>query len=221
MPKNIPPELRASETVTIRLTRQQKALLERVASALELSVTDVIRSHVFQMAKQLGLTPEEADGATEGLPGRRRSSRPPLFSTPAPSQPPGSLQPGRAAPPVVFGDLAGLYQETFAERGEGTRRELDDAVRYLTEAREGEAEPLLPSGLGIAEITPGRLAALRERLRGAPMRLSRKNLILTYLRMMLHHAFKRRELAFDVAPGAELRAITAAEVADPWSDPAR
>lgn len=216
MPRSVPPALRASETVTIRLTRQQRALLVRAAAALGMTITDFLKDHICRTANQLGLEtdPGEASfstpAAADRAPGRSSAS----WSAPPP---PDSTAPGPPGEgPAAFGELARRYRATFAERGEGTRRELDEAVRFLTEPR-GGGGALLPPETPLRDLSAELLGRLRDGLRDSPLRLSRKNLILTYLRMMLHSAFKRREIAVDFAPGAELRPIAASEVADPWS----
>jgi len=207
----------------MRLTKQQKALLERVAAALEMTATDLLRDYIQQTAQHLGIAVEVgADtsdagekilldssmpkGGGEAL-GREEVSR---------SLSPSSAQLESAAEQgAVFGARAARYRSTFADRGEGTRRELEEALRFFTISRKEEGA-LLPADLPLSALSSQKLASLREQVRVIPLRLSRKNLYLTYLRMLLHFAFKRGEIAVDATPGAELRAITALEVEEPW-----
>jgi hypothetical protein len=220
MPKRVTTSSRASETVTIRLTKQQKTLLDRIVSETGVTATDLFRTHICQRAQQLGV--DETGGseaavpfapppsADEGLSASRAPAAPP---PPAENEPfPREI----AAAPGSFGALTARYRLAFADRGEGTQRELDEALRFFSTPHGDGLRAPLPAELSLAALTSDALAEVRERTRCAPLRLSRKNLFLTYLRMMLHFAFKRGAIAFDVAPGAELRAITAAEVDEPW-----
>ena len=202
MPKTVSTAERASETITLRLTKEQRRTLLLVAAAEGVTATEVVRRQLQRRAIELGLAPAEGEAALPSLP------PPPERASRAPAPIPGS-----------FGGLAARFQATFAERGEGTRRELEATLRFLTEPASGAPAPLLPADLPLAELTPPRLAALRAALLSSPLRLSRKNLHLTYLRMLLNFAVKRREVAADLNPGAALRPLTALEAGESWAPP--
>ena len=208
VPRSVTPERRASETVTIRLTKRQKALLDRLASLGGTTSTEVIRAHIAERAAALGL---EVEGpAAIPVPAASSAGRTAAFSLPPPPEVPAASQ------AATLAGLIARFRGTFGDRGEGTRRELEEALRFFTEPEGDGPAPILPSEVPVGALTPERLAAVRERVRVAPTRLSRKNLYLTYLRMLLHFGFKRGEISIDASPGAELRPITAVEVDEPW-----
>jgi hypothetical protein len=224
MPRRVSPSSRASETVTIRLTRHQKALLDRVVAARGVTVTDFFRAHICDGARELGVVADfdetariraEAPAGVDASEREARESRAPQVARSSRAPSAETETPGGGDLPT-FAGLAVRFRASFADRGEGTQRELEEALRFLLDPRGVGETAFLPPDLPLAELSAERLASLRERVRTAPLRLSRKNLYLTYLRMMLHFAFKRGEIAVDVAPGAELRAIKAAEVDGPW-----
>ena len=210
MPRIVAIADRASETITLRLTKEQKRLLEQVASADGTTATETVRRLLYGRARELGFAATESGAA-------RSSGVPEIASTPvAPADRPTRTSAARVD---TFGDLAARFQATFEERGEGTRRELAATLRFLTEPAGVAREPLVPSELPLAELTPQRIAALRAELLAADLRLSRKNLHLTYLRMMLHYALKHREIAIDANPGVALRPFTAVEAGESWVPP--
>jgi hypothetical protein len=215
MPRTVTRDTRASETVTIRLTREQKRLLERIASAAGTTATGVVRECIRARSVELGLVEPACGGAGGDSPAAEPSR--PGGGAPAPATPAASTS---AAPHrATFGDLAQSFRASFGDRGEGTRRELDEAIAFLLEPAPGSGAAPLPSALPLAELTPSRLAALRESLRTSGLRLSRKNLYLTYLRMMLQFALKRDAIPADVNPGDDLRAFSALEAGESWVPP--
>jgi hypothetical protein len=211
MPRVVSAVERASETVTIRLTREQKRLLERIAAATGSTATDVVRRHIFATASALGLAAAEtATAATDRAPvraARGAAARASVIAAPAEAQP-GS-----------FGDLAVRARASFAERGEGARRELDETIVILSELADANGDPLLPTDLPLAALTAERLLALRMALRTSGLRLSRKNLCLTYFRMMLNPALRQGELPAEANPGEALRPFTAIEFGESWAPP--
>ena len=208
-------QTRASETITIRLTRGQKRLLERIASATGTTATDVLRRHIRVRSRELGLCEAENVVTTVEEPARDGAGAP----AGAP-EPLGVIAtPSTAPPPATFGDLSERYRAAFVDRGEGTRRELEETIAFLEESVDPSGNPVLSRDLPLAELTPARLTASREAVGASGLRLSRKNLYLTYLRMMLNFALKRKELPADVNPGDELRAFSAVEAGESWVPP--
>jgi len=211
MPRTVTAQTRASETITIRLTRDQKRLLERIASATGTTATGVLRMHIRDKARQLGLLDVENVVTAVEEPTRDRAGAPePLGVTATPST---------ARQPATFGDLLERYRAAFVDRGEGARRELEETIAFVMEPVGASGSPVLSHDLPLAELTPARLTALREAVGLSGLRLSRKNLFLTYLRMMLHFALKQMELPADVNPGEDLRPFTAMEAGESWVPP--
>jgi predicted transcriptional regulator len=211
MPRTLAAEARASETITIRLTREQKRLLERIAFATGTTATGVLRRHIRERSRELGLvTPDGVDAAIETpARGRTRVSEPRAAAD----------APADAARPATFGDLLERYRAAFVDRGEGARRELEETIAFVSEPVGASASPALARDLPLAELTPARLAAVREVVRTSGPRLSRKNLHLTYLRMMMNFALKQKEIQAELDPGEELRAFTAVEAGESWLPP--
>jgi hypothetical protein len=211
MPRTVAAEERASETITVRLTREQKRLLDRIASVTGTTVTGVLRQHIRDKSWELGLASSESARAASEAPSRRDAG--------APEPPVASAEASGAVRPATFGDLAERYRAAFIDRGEGARRELDETIAFVMELADPSASPILPRDLPLTALTPARLAAVREAVRTSGLRLSRKNLHLTYLRMMLNFALKQKEIPADLNPGDELRAFSAVEAGESWVPP--
>jgi len=225
------PSDRASETVTFRLRPDERHLLEHLAEIGGTGISDLLRFLIRSRAEELGI-----EGAPEPRP-RRRPGRPPRARprgeadlAGSPAGPASSPEPGPPAEPgseasrpaperrgaVSFADLVNQFIEHFGDRGEGTRRELAETVDFLTAPREGG--PILPRETPLDELDSHCLAAARRRIADLDLRFSRKNLYLTYLRMMMHFAVKGEGPAPAVNPVLDLEPFTMRELGS-WPTP--
>jgi hypothetical protein len=223
------PEERASETVTFRLRPDERRMLDHVAAACDFGISDLLRSLIAARARELGLEepPEPAPRRRPGRPPKRRErddavaaqEEAIVASSPGPEEPIASPQPAPRAAGTReerVEELIGSFVEHFGDRGEGTRRELSETVDFLTAPRTGG--PILARDEALSGIDSRRLAAVRERIAAADLRLSRKNLTLTYLRMMLQFALKREGSRPAVNPVLDLEPFTARELGS-WPAP--
>lgn len=249
MPIYRSPEERASETVTVRLTVREKALLEHVARLEGKTLTDLLRGLVAQRAEslQIGDIPPISAKRRPGRPKKHSSAqsatgnRP--FAEPVPS--PETLatrevaQRRAAAPPdhqralaasnpvahlltndadvsgraATFHDLIVRFHKSFAHRAEGTRKELEDTIEFVCLG--GDAA-MIPPDTPLATITSERLRDLRRIIQGSDLRFAKKNLHLTYLRMMLHFGLKDPDIDLHVNPSGELEPLSITESNEGW-----
>jgi hypothetical protein len=229
MPLYRSPAQRASETVTFRLTIDEKARLDHLARLRGMTLTDLVRGLIARLASEMGVTEIPV------LPPKRRPGRPrkkgapvflsigePVASPPifAAARPPTSDDPdvtsGRTAP--TAGDLVDLFVEHMSKRARGIRDDLDDAISFVTRAH-GGARPIISRALPLAEIDDEFLAKVRDSIRTTDLRFPKKNLYLHYLRMMFQWAVRRQDLEVGFGPNDLLPPLTAKEVADAWPSP--
>ncbi len=74
----------------------------------------------------------------------------------------------------------------------------------------------MPLDMRLSDLTSQRLGEIRDAVQRADLRLAKKNLHLTYLRMMLHFAVKQPDVALAVNPAADLEPLTIVESRDSW-----
>ncbi len=120
------PEIKASETVTFRLTLWERRLLDHLADVEQKSLTGLVKYLLLEHAGRLGI-----DELPEPKP-KRRPGRPKM-ARPAPEPPPAPIVPEAEdvpSPPVAeedhsdemfFGDLVERFRMHFAGRAAGTR----------------------------------------------------------------------------------------------------
>ncbi|HUT76321.1 MAG TPA: hypothetical protein VM285_01455 [Polyangia bacterium] len=220
------PSDKASETVTFRLRPAERRLFEHLAEVGGIGLSELLRSLILRRAGELGINQAPAPLPRRG-PGRPRKLRTPAAAAPAPEvDSPGAtpmevsipVAPPRAAPSLgaSFSDIIDRFLEHFGDRGEGTRRELAETVDFLTAARDGG--PILPRETAVEEIDSACMEAARERIAALDIRMSRKNLYLTYLRMMMHFAVKRPGPRPAVNPVLDLEPLTMRELGS-WPAP--
>ncbi len=113
-----------------------------------------------------------------------------------------------------FRDLVSLFREHFSGRAEGTKKELEETILFLCD--DGGGEPILSCGTPLGELTSTKLKDVRTAVMKSDIRLAKKNLHLTYLRMMLHFGVKQKVLGLDVNPTVCLSPLTMAEVPESW-----
>ena len=252
MPLYRSPEERASETVTIRLTQQEKALLDYLAGLEGKTLTDLIRGLVARRAEELEVF-EVPTAPRKRRPGRPKKKRPVEAvaenlisgSAPesdaeisAPSVPPPSVPPmadqtahqralissnpvrhlllrdaDAEGPATTFYELLVRFHKSFAHRAEGTKKELEDTIEFLCF---GGDTAIIPPDTPLSAITSERLKEIRQTIQNADIRFAKKNLHLTYLRMMLHFGVKERDVDFHVNPSGELEPLTITESNEGW-----
>lgn|GEM_PF-5550711 len=243
MPLYKKPQDKATETATFRLTRREKQLLHYLAQRAELTATDWVRLMIAQGAAGLDEQPD-----LDALPARRKPGRPkkkratahhvpqataahPEAPAPAPqtAEPPQVLPapqpaPGPQAPPALsdapllsLGDLIAAFRAHFATRSEGTRAEFEEAIGFFLTPQHGAA--ILDERMPLRAFDAAHLANIREYMRTAELRFPRKNLYLTYLRMLFQFAL-RQGVTLPIVPTRDLAPLTAKEVSDAWPAPA-
>lgn len=203
---------KASETVTFRLTPGERAVLDQLAERDGVGITALFRAMLRERAVGLGIEEPPQDG-----PRRRRPGRPPgkrlgkarSAAVPPPLSRPAAAGAGASSRGTV-GEMIARFRESFGDRGEGTRRDLERTVEVLTAPREGG--PLLPVELPLASLDQDAVSELRDRIGRMDLRLARKNLYLTYLRMMLHFAVKEPDLPLESSPAFDLERFTIQEL---------
>ncbi|MFO8072081.1 MAG: hypothetical protein R6V85_09425 [Polyangia bacterium] len=185
-------------------------MLDQLAERDGVGITALFRAMLRERAAGLGIEEPPPDG-----PRRRRPGRPPNKRTGKAR--PAAVQPRLSGPSVTGGSSSGTvgemiarFRESFGDRGEGTRRDLERTVEVLTEPREGG--PLLPDELPLASLDQDAVSKLRDRIGRMDLRLARKNLYLTYLRMMLHFAVKEPDLPLESSPALDLERFTIQEL---------
>ena len=212
------PGERASEAVTFRLTVDEKRLLDHLALAAGTTLTDLFRSLLAQRAREVEveeLLPE---------PVRRRPGRPrktPIAKKPA--APPTPLAPVVAlaedvdAPMSTFGELIEGFRGHFSDRAEGTRTELEETIRFLWD--NATLTALLRRNLPLSDLTSQKLASVRDAIKNMEMRFSKRNLHLTYLRMMLQWAVRQPDVTLNIDPNADMEAFSIKEISNAWPGP--
>ena len=245
MPIYRKPEDKAVETVTVRLTVDERRMLDHLAALDQVTLTDFIRRLIAKRAAERGIhePPPKMPRRRPGRPKMKRSvseapptildpktdvyaqqeqqtqSQPPL-QPPPPSvfasvsaPPPAPVFPTMEAAPTpkeeitapaypCFGDLVERFRDSFAHRAEGTKRELEETISFL--CRDADGPAILSPSIPVEELTPERLAEVRTAIRDSAVRLAKKNLYLTYLRMMLHFAVKEPDIDLRINPSREL-----------------
>jgi hypothetical protein len=212
------PEERASETVTFRLTFEERRLLDFLAEVEQTSLTDLIRFLLKEHAEKMGVAGAPASKAPT-RPGKQKQKKTkqrmaPVAvanSTSTDQKPPAIAPVGGAG---FFRDLVSLFREHFSGRAEGTKKELEETILFLSDAVEGE--PMLSFDTPLGELNSTRLRELRAAVMKSDVRLAKKNLHLTYLRMMLHFGVKQKVLGLGVNPSVCLNPLTVAEVPESW-----
>ena len=239
--------MRAGESVTFRLTRREKALLDHLAELEGKTRTDLFRELIELRAREHGVQDAPEKPKRRG-PGRPKTTvktavatmpvekqeaatveRPISVETTAPirveaAAPPSPPPPPKVEPPPrpvaatsrkasapTVGELADRFRDHFRDRAEGTRRELEQTLRFLLH------EPgILDASARVDSLDGAALRDLRRVIKGMDLRFSKKNLHLTYLRMMLSFAVKSMPVVLDANPVEDLAAFTAKELADAW-----
>ena len=222
MPIYKKPEEKAVETVTVRLTVDERRMLDHLAALDQVTLTDFFRGLIAKRAEERGIgePPPRMPRRRPGRPKIKRpvyvpptvlapetvesiqqysQTQPPVQST---SQPPEPKEERTAAAFLCFGDLTNRFRDSFAHRAEGTKRELEETISFL--CRDAGGPAILPPTIPVADITPERLAEVRTAIRDSSVRLAKKNLYLTYLRMMLHFAVKEPDIDLRINPTREL-----------------
>ena len=215
------PSIKASETVTFRLTVEEKHRLNQLAKLEHKSKTDLIRQLLADEADRKGLASLKVPTVTKS-PAVPKSPKVSTIPT-GPTRPTGPTSP--TTPTLeeslrsggelsTFGDLVERFRDSFRDRAEGTRKELDDTLRFLAGV-ESDYPALLPLDLSIEELTSLKLQEVRRTILLMNIRVAKKNLHLTYLRMMLHYAVKQSK-GLSINPAMELASFTISELPKAW-----
>jgi hypothetical protein len=214
------PGERASEAVTFRLTLNEKRLLDHLAFRAETTLTDLFRDLLAQRAREIEvdtLPPE---------PVRRRPGRPrktPIATktvVPAtPLAPLSVLADDVNTSMSTFGEIVEGFRGHFSGRAEGTRKELDETIRYLGDNTILAA--LLPGNMPLVDLTSTKLALVRDAMKNMEMRFSMRNLHLTYLRMMLQWAIRQPDVTLDIDPKTDLESFSIKEISNAWPGPSK
>ncbi|MCP4197174.1 MAG: hypothetical protein GY762_08490 [Proteobacteria bacterium] len=213
------PEERASETVTFRLTFEERRLLGYLADAEQLSLTDLIRFLLTEHAEKMGVVEVPASPA-QTRPGKQRQKKRKQRMVPVPAADSNGRENNKTSMNASVGgasffrDLVSLFREHFSGRAEGTKKELEETILFLCD--DGEGDPMLSCGTPLGELTSTKLKDVRTAVMKSDIRLAKKNLHLTYLRMMLHFGVKQKVLGLDVNPTVCLSPLTMAEVPESW-----
>ena len=202
------------------MTVNEKRLLDHLAFRAETTLTDLFRDLLTQRAREIEveeLPPE---------PVRRRPGRPrktPIetkTTVPAtPLTPVSEPEEDVNTPMSTFGELVEGFRGHFSDRAEGTRKELDEAIRYLRDNTALTA--LLRRNMPLSDLTSDRLASVRDAMKNMEMRFSKRNLHLTYLRMMLQWAMRQPDVTLDIDPKADLEAFSIKEISNAWPGPSK
>ena len=111
-------------------------------------------------------------------------------------------------------DLIERFRETFAHRADGTKRELADTMDFFFSDKSGS--PIISPSLPVEDLNSERLRSVREAVRTSELRLAKKNLHLTYFRMLLHFGVKERDFDIRVNPSRDLEPLTITESNEGW-----
>ncbi len=88
---------------------------------------------------------------------------------------------------------------------------MESTLGFLTSGA-GASGPLLALDLPLAEVTSAKLSGVRKQMAALDLRLAKKNLHLTYLRMMMHFAVKDEAIELPISPALDLKAFSLSEV---------
>jgi hypothetical protein len=217
---------RAKETATFRFTSYEKRLLAHLADVQGMTQTALIRTLLAERADQVGIV-SLPEPSPRRKPGRPKKILPPVLETEEENEPDEVLPEDLDISERLYvrsnistdtvGELIVRFQTFFQIRGEKMQHELESTIRFITgiTANEVYLSPAQP----LADIDAPFLARLRERVKDADIRFPRKNLHLTYLRMMFNFAVKEELIGNDLQPMETLRSFTAKEVADAFPLP--
>ncbi len=209
------PEHKASETVTFRLTIEERRLLDYLSEIEQKSLTDLIRHLLFQEAVSKGITevppppPKKKRGRPKMKPPKESIPQAPVFEAEDFEDNP---KPNHGE--MTFFDLVEKFRNHFSGRAEGTKKELKETIQFLVESSKGE--PLLSFDMPLAELTSEKLREVRDTMRTMDIRMAKKNLHLTYLRMMLHWAVKQTNIALSINPALDLKSFSISEIPKSW-----
>lgn len=229
MPIYKTPDERASESVTVRLTIAERQMLGHLAELEGKTITDFFRDLIAKRAEELNVTelPPPMPRKRPGRPKKRSSSmprsQPPWASSPpaaafdeAPTFPNGAAAPlpEREEGLGTFDELIVRFRDSFSHRADGTRRELEETLDFLM--RPTDKPPIIPVHFPVSRLTSEKLQEIRRTIQESDLRLAKKNLHLTYLRMMLHFAVKDADFDLRVNPARDLSPLTIVESGDNW-----
>ena len=214
------PGERASEAVTFRLTVNEKRLLDHLAFCAGTTLTDLFRDLLAQRAREIEVNELPAE-TVRRRPGRPRKT--PIAKKKAvpatPLTPVSVLDEDVNAPMSTFGELVEGFREHFSDRAEGTRKELDETIRYLRD--NAALTALLRRNMPLSDLTSDKLASVRDAMKNMEMRFSKRNLRLTYLRMMFQWAIRQPDVTLDIDPKTDLEAFSIKEISNAWPGPSK
>lgn len=238
-----PPEVKATETVTFRLTLKERRLLGYLARIEGKTLTDLVRDLIAKRAAELEIH-DVPKPPPKRRPGRPKKPRKVANDDPAPealeeapSVESGVEQPGNTAPmdglvdfdedpqiPVTLvppeppemtiGDIIARFRNSFSHRAEGTKKEFEDAIAFF--CHPGKGFPLLDIDTPVSALSSQLLSRVREGMKPLNLRVAKKNLHLTYLRMVLHWAVKEPGITLQANPALALSSFTISEIPESW-----
>lgn len=112
------------------------------------------------------------------------------------------------------GDLIERFQDTFVHRADGTKRELADTMDFFFSDKNGS--PIIARSLPVEALNSELLRSVREAVKKSELRLAKKNLHLTYFRMLLHFGVKEQDFNIRVNPSKDLEPLTITESNEGW-----
>jgi hypothetical protein len=115
---------------------------------------------------------------------------------------------------ITFGDLVVQFRASFSTRAEGTKKELEEMIIFLCD--ESQGAPLIAFEMPLYDLTSAKLKQVRDNMMQMAIRVAKKNLHLTYLRMMLHWAVKQENIDLKLNPALDLKPFTITEVPGSW-----
>jgi len=249
------PEQKATETVTFRLTRKERHLLDHLAKVEGQTLTDFVRGLLTRRAAELEISEIPPPSQKKRRPGRPKKQKvglgphpladqsPPLQTESASSvkkaiqdsqdltiieQPTGPVSetergedpqiPVTIVPPeppeMTLADIITRFRTSFSHRAEGTKKEFEDTIQFFCNPEQGF--PLLSLHTPVSRLTSELLSQVREEMKPLNLRVAKKNLHLTYLRMMLHWAVKEPDIGLVANPGLTLNSFTISEIPESW-----
>ncbi|MDJ0763943.1 MAG: hypothetical protein QNJ97_13260 [Myxococcota bacterium] len=210
------PEKKATETVTFRLTIDERQLLSHLATLKELSMTDLLRQLLAEEASRLQVEeiPSMTPPKRAGRPKKQQPESPKSASLPV--DPPPHFTFRHSDEIETIGDLVDRFKVSFADRAEGTQKELDNALHFFCGIDGDRNDPLLSFDLPLSAITSAKLQEVRQTVASLDIRMAKKNLHLTYLRMMVHFAVKQSAVTLSVNPSEDLKGFTITELPQSW-----
>ncbi len=202
------------------MTVNEKRLLDHLAFRAGTTLTDLIRDLLARRAREIEV--EELPPETvRRRPGRPRKT-PIATKTAAPATPltPLSVVAEDVNTPMsTFGELVEGFRNHFSDRADGTRKELDETIRYLRDNTALTA--LLRRNMPLVDLTSDKLASVRDAMKNMEMRFSKRNLHLTYLRMMIQWAIRQPDVTLDIDPKTDLEAFSIKEISNAWPGPSK